>query len=285
MQGFKIRHNVGYPYKRDIKIPEDFAGHRILLRFDGVYSYARVWVNGRFVRDHHGGFTTWDCDITDFAAPGQSAWLTVEVTDGMDEISYGSGYAHHLIGGILRDVSLLAIPQDHFSHLHIETDLDADFRNARLKISAGVLFHESEKAGISFYLCDGTEARPAQPVAPGTDQRQSGRQNWTSRSRSLFSGTRSTRTSTPRGETQGRREDGPARESREIGFREVELVANRLLVNGRPVKLRGACRHDVHPLIGRRSTRDLDRRDALLAKEANINFIRTSHYPPSAVLS
>jgi hypothetical protein len=66
-----------------------------------------------------------------------------------------------------------------------------------------------------------------------------------------------------------------------IGFRKVEIAGNQLLVNGRPVKLRGACRHDVHPLLGRRSTRDIDRQDVLLAKEANFNFIRTSHYPPS----
>jgi len=71
MQGFEIRHDVGYPYKTEIDIPEDFAGRRVRLRFDGVYSYARVWVNGRFVRDHHGGFTTWECDITDFVSRGR----------------------------------------------------------------------------------------------------------------------------------------------------------------------------------------------------------------------
>ncbi|MEE9463765.1 MAG: glycoside hydrolase family 2 TIM barrel-domain containing protein, partial [Bacteroidales bacterium] len=66
-----------------------------------------------------------------------------------------------------------------------------------------------------------------------------------------------------------------------VGFREVQVEGNRLLVNGRPVKLRGADRHDIHPVLGRMTTPELDREDVLLAKEANMNFIRTSHYPPS----
>ncbi len=66
-----------------------------------------------------------------------------------------------------------------------------------------------------------------------------------------------------------------------VGFREVAVDGNRLLVNGKPVKLRGADRHDIHPVLGRTTTPELDREDVLLAKEANMNFIRTSHYPPS----
>jgi beta-galactosidase len=281
MQGFKIKHNVGYPFKRSIEIPEDFAGHRILLCFDGVYSYARVWVNGRFVRDHHGGFTTWDCDITDLVVPGQGAWLTVEVTDRDDEISYGSGYAHHLIGGILRDVSLLAVPQDHISHLYVETDLDADYRDARLKIDASVAFGRAEEADITLSLYDGkgwrVRMRPSRLEL--TRNNPAGKLDisvrrpllWDAEHPHLYTLTAELKVA---GKIVQRR-------VQKIGFREVELVRNRLLVNGRPVKLRGACRHDVHPLLGRRSTPELDLQDALLAKEANFNFIRTSHYPPA----
>jgi hypothetical protein len=54
-----------------------------------------------------------------------------------------------------------------------------------------------------------------------------------------------------------------------------------MLINGKPVKLRGACRHDVHPLLGRVSTPEYDLLDVQLTKDANMNFIRTSHYPPT----
>ncbi|HET7213186.1 MAG TPA: hypothetical protein VFL79_06350, partial [Terriglobia bacterium] len=115
MQGFQIARDTEYPFKRAVDIPADFRGRKIFLRFDGVYSYARVWVNGRHVRDHRGGFTSWDCDITPLVTPGQRAWITVGVTDEWDNISWQSNYAKHYIGGILRDVRLFAVPAGHLT--------------------------------------------------------------------------------------------------------------------------------------------------------------------------
>ncbi|WP_047834888.1 sugar-binding domain-containing protein, partial [Robinsoniella sp. RHS] len=81
MQGFDILTNNEYYYQREITIPEDFAENRIMVRFDGVYSNARVWIDGEYIRTHTGGFTTWDCDITEYAAPGQTVTMTVGVAD------------------------------------------------------------------------------------------------------------------------------------------------------------------------------------------------------------
>ena len=80
MQGFDVLTNNEYYYQRELTIPEDYAGCRILLRFDGVYSNTRVWVDGEFVRLHEGGFTSWDCDLTEFVSPGETVTLTVGVT-------------------------------------------------------------------------------------------------------------------------------------------------------------------------------------------------------------
>ena len=68
---------------------------------------------------------------------------------------------------------------------------------------------------------------------------------------------------------------------RKIGFRTIRRDGNRLLVNGRPVKLRGVCRHSIHPIHGRAVPAEFDEMDAALFRAANINFVRTSHYPPS----
>ncbi len=57
MQGFELLNNTEYYYRTKVHIPEDFAGCRCMLRFDGVYGSARVWVDGRYVRGHVGGFT------------------------------------------------------------------------------------------------------------------------------------------------------------------------------------------------------------------------------------
>lgn len=65
-----------------------------------------------------------------------------------------------------------------------------------------------------------------------------------------------------------------------FGFREIRIQGNRLLVNGKAVKLRGVCRHEMHPLTGRVMNPALERKDVELYRDANCNFIRTSHYPP-----
>lgn len=74
-------------------------------------------------------------------------------------------------------------------------------------------------------------------------------------------------------------ENSIAQIEKKFGFREVEVRGNRLLVNGRPVKLRGVCRHEAHPLYGRSLTDEEWKADAELYRAANCNFIRTSHLP------
>ena len=64
------------------------------------------------------------------------------------------------------------------------------------------------------------------------------------------------------------------------GCRQTEIRGTEVLINGRPVKFRGTCHHDSHPLLGRAVTAALERQDLKLMKEANLNAVRTSHYPP-----
>ena len=73
LQGIKIVQDVEFAYKKQITIPVEYTGKLIRIRFDAVYSYARVWINGKFVRDHYGSFTTWYADITKYVKPGESA--------------------------------------------------------------------------------------------------------------------------------------------------------------------------------------------------------------------
>jgi beta-galactosidase len=275
MQGFAIRHDQPYVYKREFEVPADFAGKQVFLVFYGVYSYARVWVNGEFIREHYGGFTKWDCDITGHVFPGSTSILTVEIVDRIDDISYGSGYAKHQIGGILRDVELMALPEMNFSEFYFETELDGIYRDAELKI-----FYElssSSPAGISVELLDGEQrsiAKSEKEKVPNTGQISLVLEDplkWDAEHPNLYTLVTSL---TNGDETVLSRTD-------KVGFREVQVDGNKLMVNGRPVKLRGADRHDIHPLLGRMTTPEMDRLDVLLAKEANMNFIRTSHYPPS----
>ena len=280
-QGVPIARDSEYAYKKAIEIPAAAKGKRTFLRFDGVYSYARIWVNEKFVREHHGGFTSWDCDITEFVTPGQAAWLTVGVTDRSDDISYASNYAKHYIGGILRGVKLLVVPADYVSRLHVETVLDSTYKHATLKVTAALAFHEVPAAIARLALRDPegknveidpssislTSENPERTIAmPVTAPSK-----WDSEHPNLY-------TLDARLEIAGREAE---RLTKHIGFRQVKRGKNRLYVNGDEVKLRGVCRHDTHPLRGRSVTPEIDERDALLLRDANVNFVRTSHYPPS----
>lgn len=279
MQGFSIRHDQPFYYKRTLDIPADYAGKRVVLQFDGVYSFARVWINGQFIREHFGGFTRWDCDISSYVQPGERAELTVEVTDRADDISYGSGYAKHQIGGILRDVRLLALPVHYPGDVTIQTDLDDHYQHADLIVS-GTFTDPPEKGKITLQLFDEENRRVPLKNASVTVSGRAGFRimnhidnphKWDAEHPVLYNVSISYA------------EKGKLlwHKMYQAGFREITVVGNRLHVNGKEVKLRGACRHDMHPLLGRVSTPEYELKDVLLAKEANMNFIRTSHYPPT----
>ncbi len=279
MQGFPIEHDREYAYRRTLDIPADYKGKRIVIRFNGVYSYARVWVNGKYVRSHHGGFTAWECDITRFVEPGKPALLVVGITDRVDEISFGSGYAKHPIGGILRNVELLALPEKYIRKCYLETRFDAQYRDAVLRLE--VALSHPMKGNIDLIVNDpsgkGVRITPASITFSGNHTSASvavpiqAPVRWDAEHPRLY-------TLEARLMANGKTEEIIRQR---FGFRQIRVKGTQLYVNGQPVKLRGACRHDIHPLLGRSTTPEQDREDVLLAKEANVNFIRTSHYPPS----
>ncbi len=279
MQGISIKHDIPFVYKKRIDIPGDYDGKEIILQFDGIYSYARIWVNGEYVRDHSGGFTRWRCDITPFVEAGKTAMLTVEVTDKADEISFASGYAKHLIGGILRDVKLLAFPGNYPVDITISTDFDENFEHAALVFS-GNTKNPSHDSKINIELFDRNNQKINLDNSSISLDDEQGflilnqirkPQKWNAEHPYLYS----LKVSFFENDRL------LLHKVYQVGFREITIDGNKLLVNGKKVKLRGANRHDIHPLLGRVSTPEYELKDVLLAKEANINFIRTSHYPPT----
>jgi hypothetical protein len=272
--GYKIERGDEYAYRRKITIPEGFAGKRIFLRFDGVTGQARVWIDGKYVRDHYGGFTTWYCEITDLVNPGEEAWLTVGVVDKPREISVFN------LGGIIRDVRLLAVPADFLTRLHVATDLDDAYEDAVLNVAVAMDFTEAEESAVELTLIDPTGDNVS--IEPATvtltpDEPEvtlaipvTAPQKWDAEHPHLY---------TLQADVLV---DGVAVEtlSRRFGFRVIEVEGNQVFVNGNEVKLRGVNRHDIYPPTGRAVTPELVEEDVRLFRDANINFIRTSHYPP-----
>jgi hypothetical protein len=261
-------------YKTKIAIPADFAGKRIILKFQGVTAYAKVWVNGTYVRDHFGGFTAWTCDVTDHVTAGQDAWLTVGVTNRREGISSFND------GSILRDVKLMAVPQNHLIRFNIETTLDSNYRNAVLKVWTAMAVRQGAGGRVNLTLRD-AEGRtialnPSSVELTGSNPETileipvASPRKWDAEHPNLYT-------------LQASVTDGAAvveTVSRTFGFRQIQRVGRRLLVNGKEVKLRGVDRHDIDPLTGRAVAPEQCDRDAQIFRAANMNFIRTSHYPP-----
>lgn len=133
---------------RTIKdIPADYVGRRVVLRFDGVSNAAKIWVNGKFVREHCGSFMPFTCDITEIVERGKSASLVVGVDDSK------TGLAQYVrAGGLERDVKLFAESADYITRFHVATDFDPQYHNAILKVWLRMDFHATKNAQVRLSL-------------------------------------------------------------------------------------------------------------------------------------
>lgn len=276
VQGFKIESNVEYPYKKNVEIPSDFEGKKVLLRVEGGYDYARVWVNGNLVRDHYGAFTTWDCDISNFVTPGKSAWVTIGLK-ALPEATEAIEYRH--TRGLVRDISLIALPKDNLTRLQYNTDFDANFVNSTLQVTAAMEFHSASNAQVNISLKDpqgsNVSINPAILTLSALTTETTinipitAPEKWDSEHPNLYTLTANVVVEGTTVETL----------IRKIGFRKVTWSGNIMYVNGQEIKLRGINWHQNDPLLGEAANDTKDEETLRLIKQANINFIRTSHYP------
>ncbi|WP_328472824.1 glycoside hydrolase family 2 protein [Streptomyces sp. NBC_00448] len=283
LQGETVPSNTECAYAVSVAVPADFAGKRVLLRFDGVYSDARLWVNGTPVRTHDGGFTTWYADITALVTPGRQAVVTVGVTDRPTSIADQSEYAHHVIGGILRDVTLVAVPKAYLTRLHADTTFDATFTDAKLAVTVAADLPAGAGGTVRLALVD--PRGHAVAISPSTVALTAAApqatvvipvkapSKWDAEHPDLYT---LRATFQAQGATQT--------VSKAIGFRQVAVQGNQLLVNGAPVHLLGVCHHTITEKMGRSTTSAMEEQALRAYKDANCNFIRTSHYPPTPAM-
>ncbi len=287
MQGFTVKPGTPAAYYREFEVPSSWKGKTVMLRCDALFSRAEVWVNGRYAGAHLGGMTPLELEVTSFLRAGKRNHILVAVTAETiaDTLMSGSQYAAHSLGGILRKIYLYALPQVFAGDLRITTGLDDSFTAATLEVSG--VFHAPEgrkNAAVSFRLFDpdGEEV----PLPPYEGRLLYGKgdkeirkvfrfpldpvQTWDPEHPRLY---RLVLTVTA--------DDDREVITRRVGFRRLQVVGNKLFLNGRPLKMRGVNRHETHPLLGRSLNDTLWRLDAELFKAGNVNYIRTSHYPPA----
>ncbi len=258
-------------YRRTFRVPKNWQGQRVFLRFDGVLYGFTAWVNGKPVGEWASGFNPATFDITDALAPGGAEnVLAVRVTTRSKGWDFDTMDCWAL-SGIYREVTLFALPPVHFKDYTARTTLRPD-GTAQLHLDVvanaaadvvGHLLSPDGNAVREFNLALAADGRGSTDLAINQPQL------WTAETPSLY---RLELDLQAGGETVQHFKD-------RIGLRQVTIENGILRLNGVPIKLRGVDHHDIWP-IGRVATEENMRRDLELIRDANINFIRTSHYPP-----
>jgi beta-galactosidase len=238
-------------YVKDFDWDGSWGPSTVVLRFDGVESTARVWLNGQELGVTRGSRLQQDFDVTPHLRVGVNQ-LVVRVHQ-WSGASYLEDQDMWWLAGIFRDVTLLERPAGGIGDVFVHADYDHTDGSGTLRVEAvaGTIVRIAE-LGLESVAGDSVRIPALQP--------------WSAESPRLYDLEVSTAT-----ESQRFR----------VGFRTVRLVDGLITVNGRPITFRGVNRHEFDPRHGRTLTRAVMEQDLRLMKTHNVNAVRTSHYPPS----
>ncbi|SEI44084.1 beta-galactosidase [Arthrobacter sp. yr096] len=246
-------------YRRTFEVPENWndAG-KTVLRFDGVESRYKVWLNGTEIGVGTGSRLAQEFDVTEAVRPGRNV-LAVRVHQWS-----ASGYIEDQdqwwMPGIFRDVTLLARPAKGIDDVWLRTSFSNGTGGIDPEITADADAFPL-RLSVPELDVDVVWSSPAD-VAPVVIAAV---EPWSAEVPRLY-----TATVAGTGETI----------TQKIGFRTVEIQGDRFLVNGKRVVFHGVNRHEAHPDRGRVFNEDFARADLALMRQFNVNAIRTSHYPP-----
>ncbi|TWT84213.1 Beta-galactosidase [Planctomycetes bacterium CA13] len=263
---FKQRNPVG-SYIREFEVPEEWKGQRIILHFGGVRSAMFVWINGQKVGYSQGSRLPAEFDITEFVKSGVNR-VAVEVFKFSDA-SYIEDQDFWRLSGIYRDVFLVAMPEEGLWDLYAQPEVDLKSGTGIVKLNATAMPGASintAKPELKLSLLDDK----GNQIASGNEKVEvSNVKLWYPEQPTLYTAM-----------VQVLSNGKVCQVFRlPVGFRRLEVSGEELLLNGKPLKIRGVNRHEFDPHTGYVMTPELMRRDLELMKQANINFVRTAHYP------
>ncbi|GAB4010635.1 glycoside hydrolase family 2 TIM barrel-domain containing protein [Spirosoma migulaei] len=272
-------------YRMRFTLPASFQDREVFLHFAGVQSTCRVYLNGQAVGYHEDSMTPAEFLITDKLKAGENL-LAVEVINWSDG-SYLEDQDFWRISGIFRDVFLVATPKTYLRDLTIVTDLDDQYHDASLKLTANVrnlaplgtqtpyrlrinLYDPKRTVIFSETISSESATDTGQEALFRIKKDIKSPALWSAETPTLYTLT-----------VQLIGPDGQVSEaiSQHVGFREMTLTDGQLLVNGKPVTYKGVNRHEFDPNTGRVISRESMIQDIKLMKQYNINAVRTSHYP------
>ena len=261
-------------YRREINIPSNWDGKRVIAHFGSVTSNIYLYVNGKFAGYAEDSKVAAEFDITPFLKKGKNliAFQTFRWCDG----SWCEDQDFWRLSGPARENYLYARSKDHrLLDVRVETDLKNNYKDGYLNITAKV--QGNTLAYFGLYDPDGKEV-----IVTGTDNVKNGVAKYQLRVKNV----RKWSAETPNLYTLvvSPIQNGGMYLPYEIvqvkvGFRKVEIKNKQFLVNGQPVLLKGADRHEMDPDEGYNVSEQRMIQDIMMMKRMNINAVRTCHYP------
>lgn len=270
-------------YRKTIAVPADWQNREVFLHFASVGSAMYLWVNGQKVGYSQGSKVPTEFNISKYINAGADNTVAVEVHRWSDG-SYLEDVDFWRLSGIDRDVYLYSLPETHIRDFFIQTELDENYKNAALKIGVSLrnAANRSRSGSVELLLTDAAGADVIRPVtkryeisddaesAINFDEDIRDPLKWNAEEPNLYTV-----------QLNLYDDDDQVIHSvmHKVGFRSSEIRNGQLMVNGRPITIRGVNRHEHDPETGRVVSRESMLKDIQLMKQFNINAVRTSHYP------
>ena len=268
-------------YRRTIRIPDSWNGRQVIAHFGSVTSNMYLWVNGHFVGYGEDSKSAMEFDITPFLKKGDNliAFQTFRWCDG----SYSEDQDFWRLSGVARDCFLYSRSQTaHIDDVRVTPDLDAEYKNGSLAVA---LKAKGNAKFIIDLIAPNGDVVSRKIINSSKVKKQKGHDvalvnatvkfdvenplKWTAETPNLYKVVVTVQ------QQNKDVESVPVR----TGFRKVEIKNKQLLVNGQPILIKGANRHEIDPDGGYVISRERMVEDVKLMKQFNVNAVRTCHYP------
>lgn len=278
----KIDHSmqeIGF-YRRSFSVDSSWKDREIFLHFGACKAALEVWVNGEYVGFSTGSMTPHEFDVTRYINDGEN--IVCAKVYRYAASTYLEDQDMWWLCGIYREVYLFAEPKICLRDFYVKTDLDEEYKDSDLTLEMYIKNYTGSDKSVKVQASVISDTDREIPIGESEQVAKSGEQTvfkleqliknpkkWSAEQPNLYTLVMAVICDN----------EVVTAKSYEIGFKKVEIVGEKILFNGMPLMIRGVNRHDFDPDNGwavpeERFIQDLD-----LMKQANINSIRTSHYP------
>ena len=251
-------------YRRTFELPKNWKGKDVYFHVGSATSNLTLWVNGKYVGYSEDSKVAAEFNISKYLKPGKNL-IAMQVMRWCDG-SYFEDQDFWRFTGIAREVYLYARPKLHAADIRLNAALENNYQDGVLNYQVSL---KGGKTDVSITLCDKDGKQVAQATGAQGVIKVPKVKAWTGETPYLYKAYITLKNK------QGATEVIPQK----VGFRNVEIKNAQLLVNGQPVLVKGADRHEMDPDGGYVVSLERMIQDIKIMKQLNINAVRTSHYP------